>query len=108
MLLSDPTYAEFRKALEDAFRENARRSALARAIMQNDLWSAYDILYQFKHYKENGENELAEHRLEVLGLLGRLIRKIALTPEEIRSLPDNYTAARVKYALPDLFGRNSG
>jgi hypothetical protein len=108
LVLSDPTYAEFRKALEEALQANTQRSAMARAIMQNDLWSAYDILYRYKDYKENGENELAEHRLEVLRLLGRLIRKIALTPEEIRSLPDNYSIARTKYALPDLFGRNSG
>jgi hypothetical protein len=108
VVLSDPTYAEFRKALEEALLENTQRSAMARAIMQNDLWSAYDILYRYKDYKQSGENELAEHRLEVLGLLGRLIRKIALTDEEIRSLPDNYSTARTKYALPDLFGRNSG
>jgi hypothetical protein len=108
VVLSDPTHAEFRKALEEALQEHTQRSAMAQAIMQNDLWSAYDILYRYKDYKENGENELADHRQEILGLLGRLIRKIALTPEEIRSLPDNYSTARTKYALPDLFGRNSG
>jgi hypothetical protein len=109
VVLSDPTYVEFRKALEEALQENTQWSAMARAIMQNDLWSAYDILYRYEHYyEENGENVLAEHRLEVLRLLGRLIRKIALTDEEIRSLADNYTAARMKHALPDLFGRNSG
>jgi hypothetical protein len=109
VVLSDPTYAEFRKALEEALQENTQRSAMARAIMQIDLWSAYDILFhEYRYYKQNGENELLEHRLEVLGLLGHLIRKIALTPEEIRSLPDNYSAARKTFALPDLFRGSSG
>ena len=108
VVLSDPTYAEFRKALQGALQENTQRSAMARATMQNDLWSAYDIFYRYKFHKEARENDLAVHRLEVLGLLGQLIRKIALTPEKIRLLPDNYSAARTKYALPDLFGRNSG
>jgi len=108
VVLSDPTYADFRKALEEALQGNTQRSAMARAIMQSDLWSAYDILYRYKYGKQNDKNLLAEHRFEVLGLLGSLIRKIALTPEEIRSLPDNYSAARKTFGLPDLFGSNSG
>jgi hypothetical protein len=108
MVLNDPVYTEFRKALEDALGENGQRSAVARAIMQNDLWSAYDILSRDKYYKENGEPELAEHRDELLRLLGSLIRKIALTPGEVRSLSDNYQAVRSQNALPDLFGKNSG
>lgn len=43
-ILTDPGYADLHKALEQAIAENRPRSAMARVIMQNDLWSAYDIL----------------------------------------------------------------
>src|SRR5262249_999220 len=33
--------------------------------------------------------------------------KLALTPEEIKRLPDNYAAASVVHPLPDLFGTRS-
>ena len=107
LILTDPTYQKFRKSLEDAREDNSQRSTVARAMMQNDLWSAYDIIYRYKHLKESGESDFANHRLEVLGLLGRVIRKIALRPDEIQSLPDDYSTARSKFPLPDLFGRDS-
>jgi hypothetical protein len=108
LVLSDPAYADYRKALEEALQEYTQRSAMARAVMQSDLWSAYDSFRKFKFHIQIQENALAERRLAVLGLLGQLIRKIALTPEEIHSLPENYSAARKTFALPDLFGSNSG
>lgn len=45
VVLEDPAYAGFRKSLKDALADSAVRSAVARAIMQNDLWSACDIIY---------------------------------------------------------------
>jgi hypothetical protein len=79
---------------------------VARALMQNDLWAAYDIL--LGPFLLAGENELAQHRHEALDLLARLIRKIALTHDEIKSLPDNYSVAVQKHSLPDVFGKDSG
>jgi hypothetical protein len=108
VVLSNPAYAGFWKAMQEALQDNAPRNDVARALMQNDLWSAYDILALSRYHNEKGENELAKRNQEVLELLGRLIRKIALTPEEIRSLPDNCPAATKEYSLPDLFGRDSG
>jgi hypothetical protein len=105
IVLSDPTYARFQKALEEALRDTTHRSNMARAIMQNDLWSAYDIV---SSYRYSAENDLGERKQEVLRLLGKLIRKIALTPEAIRSLPDNYPSARKEYSLPDLVGGSEG
>jgi hypothetical protein len=105
IVLKDPAYADFKKALEDGLADAAPRTLMARAVMQSDLWSAYDIVFRYQHYQQQGESELAQHRLEVLDLLGRLIRKVALTSQEIQSLPDNYSVARTKYGLPDLFGK---
>jgi hypothetical protein len=62
--------------------------------MQNDLWSAYYVVYRLKDYEQRGEKVLAERRLVLLELLGRLIVKIAPTPDEVRSLEGGELAAR--------------
>lgn len=105
VVLKDPAYADFKKALQDGLADTAPRDAMARVLMQSDLWSAYDIVFRYQHYEQQGQYELAQRRLEVLDLLGRLMRKVALTPGEIRTLPYNYSMARTRYALPDLFGK---
>lgn len=105
VVLKNPAYADFKRALQDGLADSAPRDAIAQAVMQSDLWSAYDIIFRYQHYEQQGKRELARHRLEALDLLGRLIRKVALTPEEIRTLPDDYAVAKTKYALPDLFGK---
>lgn len=105
-VLTEPGYSALVKALQDALSENATRSPVARALMQSDLWSAYDHLYG--EYTRPDQSELEQHRRLIADLLGRLIKKIALTPEEIRSLPDNYSAAAGRQSLPDLFAKDSG
>jgi hypothetical protein len=105
LVLRDPAYADLKQALEDGLADTAPRDSMARAMMQSDLWAAYDIVFRCKYFEQRGERELAQRRMEILDLVGRLIRKVALTPEEIRSLPDNYSMARTKYGLPDLFGK---
>jgi hypothetical protein len=105
VVLKDPAYTDFKKTLLDGLADTAPRDPMARAMMENDVWSAYDIFFRYQHYEQQGESELARRRLEVLDLLGRLMRKVALTHGEIRTLPDNYSMARTRYTLPDLFGK---
>ena len=105
-VLTDSNYSPLVRALQGAVSESANRSPVARALMQSDLWSAYDQLSGA--YTGPDQNELEEHRRAVVDLLGHLIRKIALTPEEIRSLPNNYSAAMRRQSLPDLFAKDSG
>jgi len=108
VVLSGPAYDGLRQALQDATTETAPRPPLARAIMQNDLWSAYDILSRNRFHRENGPPDLAGHPDQLQHLLAKLMHKLALTPEEILVLPDNYTAAKSRNSLPDLFGKDSG
>jgi hypothetical protein len=105
-VLTEPSYSALVKALKEAVTESETRSPVARALMQSDLWSAYDQLHG--EYTRPDQSELEPHRRVIADLLGRLIRKIALTPEEIRSLPDNYSAAMRRESLPDLFAKDSG
>src|ERR1700722_14648883 len=43
LVLTDPAYANFEKALQDALGDNTQRSPEARALMQSDLWGAHDV-----------------------------------------------------------------
>jgi hypothetical protein len=96
-------YAPLKQALQDALRERADRAPLARALMQSDVWAAYDRLSAY----EARRREDQERRQEILSLLGRFARKLALTPAEIKALPDNYAAAADVHDLPDVFAAES-
>ena len=106
LVLTEPGYSGFTKALHEALDSNISRSTIARALMQSDLWGAHDIL--FVPFPAADEKELGERRLAALDLISRLIRKIALTPAEIKSLPNNYSAAVQRHSFPDVFGKDSG
>jgi hypothetical protein len=101
-VLDGPLYTELTEALREALSDSSERSALARALMQSDLWSAFDIL---RAYPLEG---LEEHRRILLNMLAHLMKKIALTPANVDSLPDNYTLAIGKSGLPDLFTSGAG
>jgi hypothetical protein len=106
LVLTDPAYANFKKALQDALDDNGQRSPVARALMQSDLWGAHDILSV--PFLRADEKDLGKLRLIALDLISRLIKKIALTHEEIKSLPDNYSAAVREHSFPNVFARDSG
>ena len=104
VILNDPAYSDLSKALQKALGENGARSPVARALMQADLWSAYDTLYSTR-WSQRPMPETEQRRV-LLDLLARLIRKIALTDDEIRSLPANYSVAAQRESLPYLFRKD--
>lgn len=106
LVLSDSAYPDFTGALHDALNESVRRSTTSRALMQSDLWGAYDEL--FPPFLPDDERKLGERRRAALELIGRLIRKIALTPDEIDALPDNYSPIVRRHLFPDVFAKDSG
>lgn len=62
-------------------------SPLRRGVLQRDLLAVFHIAVG-----ENYEERTAPQR-ELIPALAKAIRHVALTAEEIRKLPDNYTAA---------------
>lgn len=80
-----------RRALEclDVFlrshAENAEQNPLKRAILQRDLWAIFD-------WAAAGQT-LPQQRRELEVRLAAAIRRLAITSEQARRLPDNYSEA---------------
>jgi hypothetical protein len=105
--LVEPRHSMLKRALADALGESRDRPALDRALMQGDVWAAFDILSGYRRIVGPQGESIDERRSELAPLLARFIRKLALTPEEIKRLPDNYAAASGVHRLPNLFGTRS-
>jgi hypothetical protein len=106
-ILTDPAFAEFKQAVTDALNESKSRPPLARALMQSDLWAAFDSIFRF-YPKEVTAHHPHEREEQLLSLLRQLINKLALTSEEIASLRSNYADAVMTKNLPDLFSSRAG
>jgi len=120
-VLSDPLYSELTSALQQAIDEKKTRSPIERALMQADVWAAYDIIYGDEF---NPTTVSPGRKTKLLDLLRQFIRKLVLTSDEIKSLKNNYLRAvsgndlravsrndlRVVSGsrLPDLFAAESG
>jgi len=100
-LLADPQFTEFKHALKDAYAEPTPRSPLHRALMQSDVWAAYDILSR----ERQTNDRLGDRARDLLPLLDRFIGKLALKPAEIATLPRNYEMSE---GLPEFFDASSG
>src|ERR1700722_1588731 len=74
--------------------------------MQSDLWGAHDV-FSFL-FAQADQKDRGKLRIVALDLISRLMWKIALTPEEIKSLPNNYSAAVREHSFPDVFAKDSG
>ena len=103
--LSDPRYSELAGALRQAIDETTRRSAIERALMQADVWAAYDIVY---NTRGSSVPDFVERRDQLLDLLRQFIRKLALSSDEVKSLKNNYLTAVTAIKLPKLFSPESG
>jgi hypothetical protein len=104
-VLDDPAHSSLLSALKDALDERSPRPALDRALMQADLWSAFDDLAGVATRTLDAHVRARAEAL--LPRISALIRHIALTRQDIASLPDNYAAARQPHGLPDVLGSHS-
>jgi hypothetical protein len=107
-VLTEPGYSSLQHGLTDALSDKDQRPPLARALMQSDLWAAYDILYSAYLNPQTDGGESDERKQTLLSLLGLMIRKIALTPAEIKALPNNASALPNSHHAPNFFAPNSG
>lgn len=104
-VLSEPLFTELTTALREAIDDKRNRSPVQRALMQADVWAAYDIIYA----THGGPGkDIPERKSTLLNLLRQFILKLALTSDEISSLNNNYLLAVNANKLPDLFSTKSG
>lgn len=96
---------ELTAGVQLALLETKTRSPIERALMQADVWAAYDLIY-----KKGADSpvDIQERKPFLLSLLRRFIRKLALTNEEIKTLRNNYRDAVKESKLPNLFSIESG
>ena len=111
-ILREPQYSRLVTALEAVRRTAPSRPPLARALMQADLWSAYDMLHEVTQRRQGPSTaDQAERRARTKSLLlhiAKTIRALALSAEEIARLPDTYSAAAKRLRLPDILGTGTG
>ncbi len=101
--LSDKHFFQLKQALTDALTDKRVRPPLHRALMQADIWAAHDRLAPINQFSRTQTTELDERASQLLPLMARLIKKLALTSEEVKNLPDNYALATKEHRLPNLF-----
>ena len=87
-LLTGDSHRHAMACLDEFLRSHAERAVqdpLRRAILQHDLWAVFD-------WVATGEDLLKE-RQELEGRLAEAIHRLAITSEQVRTLPDTYDAA---------------
>jgi hypothetical protein len=100
-VLFEPSFTRLKRALTDALVDGPRRSPLARALMQSDLWAAHDVLFA----TQTSDEVQRGYKEDLLDLLARSVKNLALSTREIQGLPDNYASARLPF---DLFSGDGG
>jgi hypothetical protein len=88
-LLAGPSHRRALDLLDEFLRthsENLIRDPVKRALLQYQLWAIFD-------WSALRDDNYTAERAELQGRLARVLRRLALTPQEIRSLPDNYAQA---------------
>jgi hypothetical protein len=97
--LADPKRIEaIDRAVGDAIRVAERTNPTARALLQNDAWERYDSLTRALAGAPARADELRRVQKRIV----ELIRGIALSSGELRSIPANLGEAEAAY--PELLG----
>jgi hypothetical protein len=95
-LLSGSSHDEALKLLDEFLQQHSEkliRDPLRRAVFQRDLLAVYEWLSAPSDEQVSGRSELQQRIVEV-------IRRLALTAEEIGKLPDNYSDAIRTHIFP--------
>jgi len=94
-LLAEPSHRRALRILDEFLRrhaENLIHDPLKRALLQRDLWSVFDWSIERVPEGNRGPPYDAEKR-ELQARLAEVMRRIALSSDEIRTLPNNYEQA---------------
>lgn len=108
-LLEDASRKRAVALLEEFLKNNGEKlieNPLKRAVLQRDLWLVFNWLegdrYHFYEPELNPE-EVRAARDQLRAPLAAVIGRLALRPDQIESLPDNYAAAVASGNFPKRF-----
>jgi hypothetical protein len=88
-LLGGSSYRQASDVLDEFLATHAERlvsDPLRRALLQRDLWAVFD-------WTVEGSDATSPERQSLQAKLALVMRRLALSPEEIRALPDTYRDA---------------
>jgi hypothetical protein len=88
-LLTGDSHVSALACLDEFIRGHAERAVqdpLKRAILQRDLWAVFD-------WAAARDDDLPQQRRELETRLAEIIRRVALTPDQVHALPDTYAEA---------------
>jgi len=94
-LLVSPSHQRALRVLDEFLQthaENLIHDPVKRAILQRDLWAVFDWSVQ-REPEHLGEAQYEAEKQELQIRLAEVLRRLALTPKQIESLPDNYAQA---------------
>lgn len=100
-LLSQPSNEIALRVLDEFLRihaENLTHDPLKHAMLQRDLWAVFD--WSVQQYSRSGQPEYRDEKRKLQNRLAELLRRLALTQEQIKTLPDNYAQAVKSGAFP--------
>jgi hypothetical protein len=101
-LLQGRSYREALALADEFLRTHAERQVtdpLRRAILQRDFWAVYD-------WADQPADEQPPHpaeRRELVATLGPIVRRLALSPEQLAALPDTYADALQRREFPAAY-----
>jgi hypothetical protein len=102
-LLSGPSHQQAVGVLDEFISSHAEdliREPLKRAMFQRDLWAVFDWL-------ASQAGPYSPQRQAIETRLARIIRRVALSKEEIASLPENYERSIESKIYPAAFQADS-
>jgi hypothetical protein len=107
-LLEGPSQDRAVKVLAEFLDEQGEKriDPLKRALLQRDLWMLFGWLQGMHTYGGSGipPEKLGESQRRLGRPLAAVLRRLALSPDQIKKLPDHYAEAAKRSGLPaDLF-----
>jgi hypothetical protein len=93
-LLSQPSHGLALRTLDEFLRTHAEtliQDPLKRAMLQRDLWAVFD--WSVQQYSSIRRPAYSDEKRALQVRLAGVLRRLALTKEQIKSLPDNYAQA---------------
>ncbi len=94
-LLAQPSHGRALRILDEFLQTHAEsliHDPVKRAILQRDLWAVFDWSVKRQGVRQ-GEPSYDGEKRELQIRLAEVLRRLALTPQQIESLPNNYAQA---------------